>query len=216
MKIVYRGFKKTLVSSIVILISLFLIFPCVHYNYNLNILAEIENDLGNNEVLSYAQGPINDTTAPIIIFIQPTENNTIIKQKSYNIIVNITDDNPPSYGNVTIQISNQTSFLYNDTMNYDGGRQWSYNWDNISLYPNYNFYNIKIWAKDSSPNENHIWSDEFQIVIRISTGPSFLHFLLYIVVVSVIFSLIIVYMNKKAIFRTSKKQKKNSQEIYEY
>jgi hypothetical protein len=101
-------------------------------------------------------------------------------------------------------------------MNFDGGKQWSYNWDNISLYPNYNIYKIKIWAKDSSSNKNYNWSEEFYISISISTGPSFLHFLIYILLISTIFSLIVVYMNKKARYRTPRKKKKKSQEIYEY
>ncbi|MFX1567602.1 MAG: hypothetical protein ACFFCV_04450 [Promethearchaeota archaeon] len=172
--------------------------------------------MNNNSVFSFSQGPSNDTIVPIIIFIQPAENLTTIRQYSYKFIVNITDDNPPLFGNVTIQISNQSNFLYNSSMNFDGGIQWSYNWDNISQYPNYELYKVKIWAKDSSTNKNHNWSEEFYITISISTGPSYLQFLLYIVVVSTIFALIVAYMNKKARYRTPRKKKKKSQGIYEY
>jgi len=213
MRIVSKDSIRKNITRKVILLTLFLSIQFSLINYNSGNLTEVNSNLGNNGVVSFAQSPSNDTTTPIIVFIKPAENFTIIRQYSYNFIVNITDDNPPLFGNVTIQISNQSSFLFNSSMNFDGGKQWSYNWDNISQYPNYEVYKVKIWAKDSSPNKNYNWSEEIYISISISTGPSFLQFLLYIGVVSAIFSLIVVYMNKKARFRTPRKKKQKSQDI---
>ncbi|MFW9901850.1 MAG: hypothetical protein ACFFDY_11320 [Candidatus Thorarchaeota archaeon] len=204
--------RKNITRKVIIL-TLFLAIQFSLINSNSGYLTEGNSNLGVKSIFSMAQDPINDTTGPIIVFIQPAENITIIRQYSYNFVVNITDDNPPLFGNVTIQISNQSSFLFNSSMNFDGGKQWSYNWDNISQYPNYEIYKVKIWAKDSSPNKNYNWSEEIYISISISTGPSFIQFLIYIVVVSAIFSLIVVYMNKKARYRTPRKKKKKSQDI---
>ncbi len=203
MKIVYKEFKKTVTPKLIIFITLFLTISIASFYNSLCNLTEIENNLDNYEGLLFTQAPDNDTTVPTITFIQPSENFTTIKQKSYIFIVNISDDNLPSYGNVTIQISNNTNILFNAIMNYKGGNQWSFNWDNISLYPNYNVYKIKVWAKDSSPNENYGWSVYFYIIISISTGPPLLNVALYIIAVSFIFAAVMVYLNKKLRYRAS-------------
>ncbi len=203
MKIVYKEFKKTVTPKLIIFITLILTISIAPFYNSLCNLTETENNLDNYEGLLFTQAPDNDTTVPTITFIQPSENYTTIKQKSYLFIVNISDDNLPSYGNVTIQISNNTNVLFNILMNYKGGNQWSFNWDNISLYPNYNVYKIKVWAKDSSPNENSSWSVYFYIIISISTGPSILNAVLYIIAVSFIFAAVIVYLNKKWSYRSS-------------
>lgn len=192
--------------KIIICITLFLTVTYVQFFNYLSNLAENESIFFDNGSLLVAQGSDDDTTEPVITFIQPDYNNTIITTTTYRIIANVSDDNPPVYGNVTLQISNQTDFLFNATMNYDGENQWRFFWDNISLYPNYNIYKIKVWAKDSSPNENYSWSEEFYIYIRISTAPSFLHFLLYILVVCLIFAGITVYLNRKFYHKPSGKK----------
>ncbi len=203
MKIVYKEFKKTVIPKLTIFITLFLIISIAHFYINLGNLKETENNLDNYEGLLFTQAPVNDTTVPIITFIQPSDNFTIINRNSYTFIVNISDDNLPSYGNVTIQISNNTNVLFNALMNQEGGSLWNFNWNNISLYPNYNIYKIKVWAKDSSPNENYSWSVYFYLTVSISTGPPILNVVLYIIAVSFIFAAIMVYINRKWRFRAS-------------
>jgi len=195
-KIVVKKDKERHFLKIIISVTLFLAVTYVqNFNY-LNNLGENEIILFDNESLLVAQGSDDDTTGPVITFVQPDDNNSRITTTTYRIIANVSDANPPVYGNVTLQISNQTDFLFNATMNYDGENQWSFNWDNISLFPN-DIYRLKVWAKDSSPNENYSWSEEFYIALRLSTGPSFLHFLLYILVVCLIFGVVVVYLNRK-------------------
>ena len=196
MKIVVNKDKKRNFLKIIICITLFLTVAYVQiFNY-LSNPSENEIMFFDNESLLVAQGSDDDTTEPVITFVQPDDNTTRITTTTYIIIANVSDANPPVYGNVTLQISNQTDFLFNATMNYDGENQWSFNWDNISLFPN-DIYRLKVWAKDSSPNENYSWSEEFYIALRLSTGPSFLHFLLYILVVCLIFGGVVVYLNRK-------------------
>lgn len=156
----------------------------------------------------------NDTTPPTITFINPPLNNSIITEQSYNLIINVTDDNPPLPGNVIIQISNYTSFLFNATMNNTGGDLWSFNWDNISLYPNREIYISRVWAKDNSSNENYGWSEDFYIYLNISTGqsPSIITIIFYILAVSAIFALIRVYLNRAATRKLFRKKKKKSME----
>ncbi|MEE9379246.1 MAG: hypothetical protein V3V33_14580, partial [Candidatus Lokiarchaeia archaeon] len=205
-KIVVNKDKKRNFLKIIICITLFLTVTYVQiFNY-LSNPSENEIFFFDNKSLLVAQGSDDDTTEPVITFVQPDDNNTRITTTTYRIIANVIDVNPPVYGNVTLQISNQTNFLFNATMNYDGENQWSFNWDNISLYPNYNIYKMKVWVKDSSPNENYSWSEEFYISLSISTGPSFLHFLLYILVVCLFFAGIVVYLNKKIYHKSLRKK----------
>jgi hypothetical protein len=165
------------------------------------------------ESIIISQGPTNDTTAPIITFIQPEINNTVISKRTYTIIANISDENPPLFGNVSFQISNFTNFLFNTTMNYDGGDQWSFNWDNISLYPNraYKGYIIQIYAKDSSSNENIGMTGEFYIFLNIREGaPGLLQILIYLLVVCFIIAGIVVYLNRKMLHKISDKKVGNT------
>ena len=206
MKIVIKDNKKR-----VILIPFIIVFSILVFSYSfipLVNLGERKDNFSNNANLLFVQNSFNDTEAPIIIFIQPSENATIIRQNFYIFIVNISDDNVPLYGNVTIQISNYTNFLFNGSMNYKGENQWTFNWDNISLYPNYNLYRIKVWARDSSPNENYSWSEYIYINISISNSPPILNVVLYLIAVSFIFALIIYYLNKK--FRVILSEKSNN------
>ena len=201
-RVLKKNNKRNLLKPI-IFITLFLgitSFQIFNYLGNLN---ENQNNYFNNEGLFIAQ----DTTAPIITFLQPLVNNTIIKTTTYTIKANISDDNPPLYGNVTLQMSNYTAFLFNVTMEYDGENQWSFKWDNISSYPNLDVYIIQVWAKDSSPTENQGKSNEFYLYLSIKTdAPRILILLLYVFAVSIIFAVIIVCLNKKLMSKSSKKK----------
>ena len=209
MIVVFKRHNNGLVFNLIIFITLLLI----------GVNSQVYNDLGNQEdkgdtisnkeALFITQGPTNDTTAPVITFIQPDMNNTIIRIKSYTIKVNITDENPPLFGNVTFQISNFTNFLFNATMNYDGGNQWSFNWDNISLYPNrfYKGYIIQILAKDSSSDENLGMTGDFYIYLNVpGVTPGILNLFIYISVVCFTLAAIIVYLNRKVLRKISDKK----------
>ncbi|MBA7649873.1 hypothetical protein ES703_57672 [subsurface metagenome] len=205
MKRVLKKNNKSNLLKPIIFITLFLAitsFQIFNYLGNQN---ENQNNYFNNEGLFIAQE--SDNTEPIITFLQPLENNTLIQTTTYTIKANISDDNPPLYGNVTLQMSNHTTFLFNVTMEYDGENQWSFKWDNISSYSNLDVYIIQVWAKDSSPNENQGKSNEFYIYLSIKTdAPGILIILLYVFAVSIIFAGIIVCLNKKLMPKSLKKK----------
>ncbi|TET61597.1 MAG: hypothetical protein E3J52_00885 [Promethearchaeota archaeon] len=211
MKRVLKKKNKRNLLKPIIFITLFLAiisFQIFNYLGNLN---ENQNNYFNNEGLFIAQ----DNTAPIIIFLQPLVNNTIIQTTTYTIKANISDDNPPLYGNVTLQMSNYTAFLFNVTMEYDGENQWSFKWDNISTYPNLEVYIIQVWAKDSSPNENQGKSNEFYIYLNIITdAPGILNLLLYVFAVSIIFAGIMIYLNKKLMPKSAKKKRGKELKVF--
>ncbi|MFW9989467.1 MAG: hypothetical protein ACFFC3_12500 [Candidatus Odinarchaeota archaeon] len=144
-----------------------------------------------------AQGSAEDTMSPVITFIQPLENYTRITTGQFNIIVNISDENPPLIGNVIIRISNLTNLLFNASMNKENEIQWSYNWNNISAYPNWEEYIIQIWANDSSLTKNLGKSEEFYIYLNLSNGPEIWNIIIYLIVVSLIFAGLVIYLNKK-------------------
>jgi len=174
---------------------------------------------GYDKELNISQGPSNDTTAPIITFIQPEINNTIIRINSYTIIVNITDENPPLFGNVTIQISNFSIFLFNASMGFIGGNQWNFNWDNISSYPNkfYNGYIIQIEAIDSSSNYNFGKSGEFYIYLNVpGDSPGILTIFLYLILVCLVFAGIVVYLNRKILRKVTGKNSEDEKGVYKY
>jgi len=211
MKRVLKKKNKRNLLKPIIFITLFLAiisFQIFNYLGNLN---ENQNNYLNNEGLFIAK----DNTAPIIIFLQPLVNNTIIQTTTYTIKANISDDNPPLYGNVTLQMSNHTAFLFNVTMEYDGENQWSFKWDNISTYPNLEVYIIQVWAKDSSPNENQGKSNEFYIYLNIITdAPGILNLLLYVFAVSIIFAGIMIYLNKKLMPKSAKKKRGKELKVF--
>jgi len=140
----------------------------------------------------------NDTDAPVIVFIKPDINDTTVTGKFYEIIVNITDDNPPLPGNVSIEISNATTSLFNASM--IKGVEWFFIWDNITSYPNHITYFFKVTAKDSSVNENIGMSGVIYIYVAIysSNSPGILFVMLYIIMISVVIAGILVYLNKKS------------------
>ena len=120
------------------------------------------------EDIKPAQSTFNETNAPIIRFIQPTLNNTIIDQSSYTFIVNITDENPPLFGNVTLRISNSTEIFFDVSMSYNGDSMWSFTWNNISFYPNqfYSEYFIRVRAIDNSSHHNLGFSEVYYIYLN--------------------------------------------------
>lgn len=208
MKIVYKEKNKRIVLIVFLVITLFFasIFTQVYfYRY---FPKEHKNNLGNNKEFFLAQDTINDTAAPIITFIQPSLNNTLIVEDSYIIIIHISDDNPPLYGNVTIQISNETSVIFNSRMNKTETEIWRFTWDNISVYPNQEVYIFRVLAVDSSSNGNYNWSGDYYVFINtsIEEAPPLLNLILYFISVTIIFALIIVYLNKKGIYQLKRKK----------
>jgi len=140
----------------------------------------------------------NDTDAPVIVFIKPEINDTTITGNFYEIIVNITDDNPPLPGNVSIEISNATTSLFNASM--IKGVELFFIWDNTTSYPNHITYFLKVTAKDSSVNENIGMSGVIYIYMATysSNSPGILFVMLYIIMISVVIACVLVYFNKKS------------------
>lgn len=195
MRIVFWKYKKKLVLKTIIFITLFLTLlnpPFFYYFEN--------HKFSNEDILFYAQGPTNESNAPIITFIKPEISGIVITKNSYTIIANITDENPPLFGNVTFQISNLTNFLFNATMDYDGLNQWSFKWDNITSYPNqfYREYIIRIWAIDSSTESNIGKSEDYYIYLNLpGETPGLINVIIYITAVVLIIAGLVFYMNKK-------------------
>jgi hypothetical protein len=144
----------------------------------------------------------NDTTAPIITFVRPDINDTSIRTRFYEFIVNITDANPPLPGKVSIEISNSNTTFFSALMNFDQGDLWFFSWDNLTLYPNEEIYIIRVRATDSSSNENNGLSNDLLIFVNVYDArvPDALNAIFYIIAVIVIISLLMVYLNKKRSF----------------
>ncbi|MFX1305039.1 MAG: hypothetical protein ACFE9X_16915 [Promethearchaeota archaeon] len=209
-----KGIMKilTILTYFILIMANFILLNLI-LPFNLDHVIEDGDSINNNTFQNLLITPKianNDTTAPIITFIQPSKNYTTITQNSYTIIVNISDENPPLYGNVTIKISNLTNTLFDTLMNNTEGEQWVFYWENISLYPNYKTYILQVWAKDSSSSGNGIWSEEFYVYISVSEAPPLLNIILYFIAVSVIFAVIIVYMNRKVLRKSYKKERKQT------
>lgn len=161
-------------------------------------LGSIEEDIKFPYIIKSAN---NDTTAPIITFLNPTINNTLIRTDSYEFIVNITDANPPLPGNVSIEISSNSTSLFNASMILSEDDIWLFSWVNLTSYPNNEAYVIRITAKDSSLNENYGYSYFFNVILDFydETPPSLISLIFYLIGVVVIFTLIKVYVNKKSL-----------------
>ncbi|MFX0006607.1 MAG: hypothetical protein ACFFAV_07750 [Candidatus Hermodarchaeota archaeon] len=208
----YKKQDQVLLFKLIFFIILF-----TSINYQIYAAFNNQEDkfdhIRNSHILYISQGPSNDTTAPVITFIQPEINNTIIRIKSYTIIVNITDENPPLFGNVTFQLSNFSTFLFNASMSFMGGNQWNFNWDNISLYPNkfYTVYILQIIAIDSSSNYNLGMSGEIYIYLNVpGESPGILNIFLYLIIVCLLFAGIIVYLNRKIFRKVAGKELKDN------
>ena len=181
-----------------------------HWSIGSNCFSN-ENDFepSNNSLqkyLPFVSAPRNDTTVPVITFIQPDTNGTIIRTGYFDFIVNITDDNQPSPGNVSIEISNSSISFFNASMIFNGGSEWFFNWDNISSFTNGKTYIVQVWAKDSSSNENVGLSNVLYVIldVYVSNSPSFITGILYLIVAIVIIALTIAYFNKRGLVASSK------------
>lgn len=144
----------------------------------------------------------NDTSVPIITFVKPDINNTSIRTSYYEFIVNITDENPPLPGNVTIEISNASTSYFNTSMLYDQENLWFFYWDNLTSYPNEQTYTIRVRATDSSSNKNEGLSNDLFIIMNVysTRTPELLNAVFYIIAVIVIVVLVMIYINKKRAF----------------
>ena len=169
---------------------------------------DAETDATHNELSS--QVPINDTPPPTITFIQPYLTNELVVIKNYYIFVNITDDNLPLQGDVIIQVSNQSTLLFNASMTLTGNSLWIFNWNNLTSYPNQENYTLKVWAKDSSPNGNSEWSEEYVIFVSTQNSPGILPVIISIIFISFIIAGVMVYANKKVLYKSEKKKRKRT------
>jgi hypothetical protein len=153
----------------------------------------------------------NESIAPIVVILIPEENNTLVILDLFYVIVNITDDNPPLPGNVTVEISNQTSSLFNASMTYTVASQWYFQWLNITSYANGETFIIKVRAFDSSANKNMGVSTELYIILDIppSNTPGVINAVLYIIAACVLFALIMAYFSRKQLREASRKQEPN-------
>ncbi|MFX1386610.1 MAG: hypothetical protein ACFE9M_05275 [Promethearchaeota archaeon] len=210
--------KKVFLKLIVFITLISTFYPILFYNNVGNQNEKVSNE-SNIEGLLFAQ----ESIAPIITFIQPTMNNTVILDTSYKIIVNITDEHPPLFGNVTFQISNVTTFLFNATMEYEGvdapgvESSWSFNWDNLTLYPNnfYKRYIIRIWAIDSSTEGNIGKSEDFYIYLNLPTeSPGLINVIFYLFAAVLIIAGLVVYLNKKLLPKSIDEGKERIRESY--
>lgn len=196
----------------------FFIFSLIFFLIALNSLFLIEQKpfisisntkIEHKNIQKIKNSANNDSVAPVITFIQPSENESIIKKNFIEIVVNISDDNPPESGNVIVQISNITTPLFNATMAIEGDGIWFFNWNNISSYPNYEVYKIEVWAKDSSLNSNTNWTKAYYVIMNRpeKLTPNILSVAIYIFFVCIIFALIFVYFRRKSAFiRTTEKK----------
>ena len=199
MKLMFEKNKFFIFSLIIILITINTSFLIQQESFTSTIS---KNKMEDINVYDIKQSANNDTVAPVITFVQPSINNSVIKKKFYEIIANVSDDHPPVSGNVIVQISNISTTLFNATMALESDELWFFNWENISSYPNYEFYKIEVWAKDSSLNANNNWSRAYYVILNLSEKltPSILNVAIYIFFVCIIFALIFAYFRKKSAF----------------
>lgn len=185
-----------LVLSYSVILSSFLLSQNLLKKSGLNDVSE-EEKFPN--VIKSANG---DITPPNITFLNTEMNNTLIRTRYFEFMVNITDANPPLPGNVSIEISNNSTSLFNASMIFAEGDLWFFLWDNLTSYPNEETYIIRITAKDSSSNENYGFSSYYIIILDYynTISPSLINVIFYIIVVVVIFALIMIYINKKRSF----------------
>lgn len=149
-----------------------------------------------------------DITAPNITFVNTEINNTSIRTRYFEFMVNITDANPPLPGNVSIEISSNITSLFNASMNFAEGDLWFFLWNNLTSYPNKETYTVRIAAKDSSLNENYGFSSYLNVILDYynANSPSLINVVFYIIVVCLLFAVIMVYINKKRTFLKTLKE----------
>ena len=214
--------KSNVFKTVIFLIVLFSISFALNSDIIINFRDSTEHRGGNGDAETdttvkelSSQVPINDTTPPAITFIQPNPTNELVVIKSYYIIVNITDDNPPLQGDVIIQVSNQSTLLFNASMILTGNSLWSFNWNNLTSYPNKENYTLKVWAKDSSPNRNSEWSEEYFIFVNIKSPPGILQTIIFFIFASFIFAGFSVYLNKKGLYVSRKKKRERIKGVFQ-
>ncbi|MFX1532048.1 MAG: hypothetical protein ACFFBC_13105 [Promethearchaeota archaeon] len=176
----------------------FLIFPQTSLNK-----IDIDDVLDEKTCLDWIKSANNDTSPPVITFIQPDTDNITIKSKIYYIIVNVEDENPPLPGNVSLEISNANSSLFNGSMTLITENEWIFTWDNITSYPNRQIYSLKVTAKDNSTIGNIGISEVKNLYIDLSKSPSALNILIYIIATSVLIAGISIWVNKKRIHHSA-------------
>ncbi|MFX1366234.1 MAG: hypothetical protein ACFFCE_07050 [Promethearchaeota archaeon] len=202
MALVLNGKERKIFFKDIILYILFLVLVMFHYYAFLWNQDDFRNHLTDNRDVYIAQGSDEDTSSPIISFINPSENNTIINVYTFIIEVNVSDENPPLNGSVTLQISNQTTSLFNATMFYENENLWFYYWSNVSAYSNGGEYIIQISAKDSSLSENVGKSEEYYVYINLPKSPGIFNVIFFFFIVSLISTGICVYLNKNLLTRS--------------
>jgi hypothetical protein len=170
----------------------------------------IDNDL-QKVIQSLRTSAENESIAPNVLIIVPEENNTIVVLDIFYVIVNITDDNPPLPGNVTVEISNLMVSLFNATMMINVANQWYFQWSNITSYANGETFIIRVRALDSSVNKNLGISTEMYIILDIpsSNTPGVINAVLYIITACALFAFIMVYINRRQLRNVSRKQEPN-------
>jgi len=193
-----RTIKIVLLVVICFASYTFLFFPQTSLN---NI--DSDDIVDEGKFLYVIKSANNDTTPPVITFIQPNTNDTSTKSRFYDIIVNIEDENPPLPGNVSLEISNTTSSLFNGSMTLVDENEWIFSWDNITSYTNREIYSLMVTAKDSSTNENIGISEVMVLYVDLSKSPGALNVLFYFLAASVIIGGILIYYNKKRVHPSS-------------
>ncbi|MFW9942352.1 MAG: hypothetical protein ACFFFT_15040 [Candidatus Thorarchaeota archaeon] len=176
----------------------FLIFPKTTLN-NFNI----DDVLDERTCLDWIKSANNDTSPPIITFIQPDTDNITIKSKIYYIIVKIEDENPPLPGNVSLEILKANSSLFNGSMTLITENEWIFTWDNITSYPNRQIYSLKVTAKDNSTIGNIGISEVKNLYVDLSKSPGALNILIYVIAASVLIAGISIWVNKKRIHHSA-------------
>jgi hypothetical protein len=190
--------------------KVFILLIIVATSFSTIILMNFEsvkfNHYGTENQNEFSIKLSQDLLGPNITFVQPSKNNSIIDKRTYEIIVNVTDENPPTFGNVSIQISNTTTLLFSAPMNHSGNNLWNFIWDNVSHYESYIICIIRIWSMDSLSNEN--WSEPWYVLIYLikKPGPNIIVIIFYIIISALIFALIILFFNRRLFFRVTREE----------
>jgi len=192
--------KKTIKIVLLVIICFvsytFLFFPQTSLN-----TIDSDDIVDEGKFLYVIKPANNDTTPPVITFIQPDTDNITIKSRFYDVIVNIEDENPPLPGNVSLEFSNSTYSFFNGSMTLLDENEWFFTWDNITSYPNRQAYSFKVTAKDS--NENIGISEVIVLYVDLSKSPVVLNVLFYFIAASVIIGGILIYVNKRRVHSSS-------------
>ena len=177
-------------------------FILPYNNYTSEYSSGVRSDYQlQTRLLSISASAENETIAPIVSIIIPELNNTLVYSPFFYVTANITDSNPPLPGNVSIEITNITTSLFNASMTLTVASQWYFPWANITAYPNGETYIIRVRALDASANKNMGFSTDLYIYLDIpsSNNPRILNNILFVIMVCALFALIMIYINRKQI-----------------